>query len=100
MIGDEKAVLEAEDRYYLEQVEGSKAPSLKIIDSEFNHLTGNAERHGRENLKLTINDDMTFTLKGRIEVFEEEFAQIGLQSELASGQRTFFFGPGDSLILD
>jgi len=60
---------------------------------------GAAENHGRENLNLTINDDMTFTLKGKIEVFEEEFAQIGLQSELASGQRTYFFGSGDSLIL-
>ena len=99
MIGDEKAVLEAEDFYFIEKSGDSEASSLKVIGSEFNHLTGAAENHGRENLNLTINDDMIFTLKGKIEVFEGEFAQIGLQSALGSGQRTFFFGPGDSLIL-
>ena len=99
MIGDEKAILEAKDRYFLEKPRDSKASFLKVIGSEFNHLTSDAENHGRENLDLVINDDMTFTLKGKIEVFEGEFAQIGLQSELESGQRTFFFGPGDSLIL-
>ena len=99
LIGDEKAVLEAEDFYFIEKSGDSEASSLKVIGSEFNHLTGAAENHGRENLNLTINDDMIFTLKGKIEVFEGEFAQIGLQSALGSGQRTFFFGPGDSLIL-
>ena len=99
MIGEEKAYQEAEDFYFLEKTGDSKASSLKVIDAEFNHLTNDAENHGREELKLTINDDMTFALKGRMEVFEGEFAQIGVQSELESGQRTFFFGPGDSLIL-
>ena len=99
MMGDENPVLEAEDRYFLEKSGDSKASSLKVIDAEFNHLTSDAGNHGRENLQLTINDDMTFTLKGQMEVFEGEFAQIGLQSELESGERTFFFGPGDSLIL-
>ena len=99
MIGDEKAVLVAEDRYFLEKPRDSNVSSLNVLGSEFNHLTIDAENHGRENLKLTINDDMTFTLKGKMEVFEGEFAQIGVQSELESGQRTFFFGPGDSLIV-
>ena len=99
MIGDEKAVLEAADRYFLEKPRDSNVSSLKVIGTEFNHLTSDAKKYGRENLNLSINDNMTFTLKGKIEVFEGEFAQIGLQSELESGQRTFFFGPGDSLIL-
>lgn len=99
LIGEERRNLEAQDRHYLEKVLDSNASLLKIVDSEFNHLEDEAENHGRENLELIINDDMTFTLEGRMEVFEGEFTQIGLQAELASGQRTYFFGPGDSLIL-
>ena len=99
MMGDEKAYQEGEDLYFFEKSGDSKASSLEIIEAEFNHFTSDAENHGRENLKLTINDDMTFSLKGKMEVFEGEFAQIDVQSELESGQRTFFFGPGDSLIL-
>ena len=96
---DGEYVIEAEDilTYTIDSQENSQVSSIK--DIEYQNITSDSETHGRENLKIELLENEMISIKGRIQIFPDEYIDLDILEEIKKKEVTIPFSKSDELVI-
>ena len=96
---DGEYVVEAEDTliYTIDSQENSQVSSIK--DIEYQNITSDSETHGRENLKIELLENEMISIKGKIQIFPDEYIDLDILEEIKKKEVTIPFSKSDELVI-
>ena len=96
---DGEYVVEAEDTLTY-TIDNQKNPQvLSIKDIEYQNMTTDSETHGRENLKIELLENEMISIKGRIQIFPDEFIDLDILEEIKKEEVTIPFSKSDEIVI-
>ena len=96
---DGEYVIEAEDilTYTIDSQENPQV--LSIDDIEYQNITSDSETHGREKLKIKLLENEMISIKGRIQIFPDEFIDLDILEEINKEKAIIPFSKSDELVI-
>ena len=96
---DGEYVIEAEDIliYTIDSQENSQVSSIK--DIEYQNMTTDSETHGREKLNIKLLENEMISIKGRIQIFPDEFIDLDILEEIKKEKVIIPFSKSDELVI-
>ena len=83
--------------YTIDSQENSQVSSIK--DIEYQNITSDSETHGRENLKIELLENEMISIKGRIQIFPDEYIDLDILEEIKKKEVTIPFSKSDELVI-